>query len=84
MTKINGNKQGIKQTLLERMESMYDMHSAAYEFISAELIASLSEFTGILSREISVFISRDGRVVDVSVGDEPSGVCAWTAWLRSA
>lgn len=69
MTKINGNIQGIKQTLLERMESMYDMHSAAYEFISAELIASLSEFTGILSREISVFISRDGRVVDVSVGD---------------
>ena len=56
MTKINGNIQGIKQTLLERMESMYDMHSAAYEFISAELIASLSEFTGILSREISVFI----------------------------
>ena len=123
MTKINGNIQGIKQTLLERMESMYDMHSAAYEFISAELIASLSEFTGILSREISVFISRDGRVVDVSVGDagkvslpgmrlvrnidrlcgvrcihthpngdgrlsastlEPSEVCVWTAWLRSA
>ncbi len=67
--KINGNTQGIKQTLLERMECMYDMRCAQSEFASDELIHAMSEYTGLIEREISVYIARDGRIVDVSVGD---------------
>ena len=67
--KINGNTHGIKQTLLERMEGMYDMRCVQNEFASDELIHAMSEYTGLIEREISVYIARDGRIVDVSVGD---------------
>lgn len=33
------------------------------------MVAELSQLTGILGREISVYIGRDGRIADVSVGD---------------
>ena len=69
MTKVNGNTEGIKNTLLERMAGIYDMRMAQQEFASHELVAELSELTGILGREISVYIGRDGRVADVSIGD---------------
>ena len=69
MAKVNGNTEGIKNTLLERMAGIYDMRMAQQEFASHELVAELSELTGILRREISVYIGRDGRVADVSIGD---------------
>lgn len=69
MAKVNGNTEGIKNTLLERMAGIYDMRMAQQEFASHELVAELSELTGILGREISVYIGRDGRVADVSIGD---------------
>ena len=51
------------------MAGIYDMRMAQQEFASHELVAELSELTGILGREISVYIGRDGRVADVSIGD---------------
>ena len=69
MAKVNGNTEGIKNTLLERIEGIYDIRMAQQEFASHELVAELAELTGILGREISVYIGRDGRVADVSIGD---------------
>ncbi|MBQ3552811.1 MAG: GTPase HflX [Clostridia bacterium] len=66
---INGNTQGVKTSILERMLTMYDMRCQAYEFITPELVDSLVLYTELLGREISIYISRDGRVVDVSIGD---------------
>ncbi|MBR3299507.1 MAG: GTPase HflX [Clostridia bacterium] len=39
------------------------------EFASIELINALSTLTGEIDREISVYIARNGSIVDVSVGD---------------
>lgn len=69
MGRVNGNIQGIKDTLLERIELLYDMRQGQDEFVSREMVAELSQLTGILDREISVYIGRDGRIADVSVGD---------------
>ena len=69
MGRVNGNIQGIKDTLLERIELLYDMRQGQDEFVSREMVAELSQLTGILGREISVYIGRDGRIADVSVGD---------------
>ena len=69
MGRVNGNIQGIKDTLLERIELLYDMRQGQDEFVSREMLTELSQLTGILGREISVYIGRDGRIADVSVGD---------------
>ena len=68
--KINGNTSGIRQTVLDDMQKMYDLKMTGDEFASVELLSHLARFTGVISREISVYIGRDGRVEDVSVGDD--------------
>ena len=67
--KINGNTVGIRMAVLKSMESLYDLTAPQDEFASWELLSAMAEYTGLLGREISVYIARDGRVVDVSVGD---------------
>lgn len=67
---INGNKEGLKQSILDEMELIYDMHCARDEFVSGALIEAMAGFTAKTGREISVFLSRSGRVLDVSVGSK--------------
>lgn len=67
--KINGNKSGIRDTVLAEMLKIFDVRIPADEFASVELLSVLAKFTGVISREISVYIARDGRIEDVSIGD---------------
>lgn len=67
--KVNGNTEGIRDAVLERIAAVYDITQGQNEYASHELIAELSALTGIIKREISVYIARDGSIVDVSVGD---------------
>lgn len=69
---INGNLDGIRASLLEEMEALYEMELDEDLFAPPELIAALSRFTGLIRREISVYISRDGEVMDVTVGGADS------------
>lgn len=68
MRKLNGNTDGIKSSLLEQIRSLYDVKCEG-EFAPYELLAALADYTGQINREISVYISRDGRIEDVSIGD---------------
>lgn len=69
MKKVNGNLTGIKNTIIERIAAIYDIEMDQSEFASAELIETLSSLTGEIGKEISVYVSRNGSIVDVSVGD---------------
>lgn len=67
--KLNGNLAGIRNTLLDRIRTIYDYKMELDEFVSSDLISLMAECSGEIKREISVYISRDGNVVDVSIGD---------------
>ncbi len=67
--KINGNTTGIKTALLEQTAALYEMRMGQDEFASAELLEAMAAFTGATNRELSVYISRSGAVVDVSAGE---------------
>ncbi|MGI6664698.1 MAG: GTPase HflX [Christensenellaceae bacterium] len=67
---INGNTTGVRQYILEEMEALYEMHCDRNTFISATLIEALAKYTELLGREISVFLSRSGKVMDVSIGEK--------------
>ncbi len=65
---INGNISGIKQYTLDLMEQIYEIQVPRGEFCTQELLNALAEFSSDLSREISVFLGRGGKVLDVSIG----------------
>lgn len=69
MPNINGNTSGIRQTVLDRMSALYEIITEPTQFASTELLFQMAEFTQLIGREISVYIGRDGRVKDVSIGD---------------
>lgn len=66
---VNGNIEGIRGVMLERIASLYDMRCGADVFISREMVELLCECSSAINREISVYIKRSGVVADVSVGD---------------
>lgn len=69
---INGNTDGIRQSILEEMETLFDIECGRDEFISEPLMDALARFSGMLGREVSIFLSRSGKVLDVSVGERDS------------
>ncbi len=66
---INGNTQGIKKYMLAEMEEFYRTDCPRNEFLSAALAGLLAKYTSLLDREISLYLSRGGKVLDVSVGN---------------
>ncbi|KOR24102.1 GTPase HflX [Clostridium sp. L74] len=66
---IYGNIDGIRKTVLEELEEIYETKIEKNDIANEELIDILCKLTEQLNREISVGISRKGNVVAVSVGD---------------
>ena len=68
--KVNGNIQGIRGSVLEELQALYDsdMEILRHTFVSEEVLEVICRITSRINREISVYIARDGMVMDVSVG----------------
>lgn len=69
---IHGNTQGIRDSVLKEMELLYEYKMTAQEFACEQLLFDMARFTQELGKEISVFLSRNGKVMDVSIGDSDS------------
>lgn len=67
---VNGNIEGIRESVLHEMECLYAMDMPQEVFLSNELTEALARFTGIIGREILVYISRSGSIEEVRVGDD--------------
>ena len=67
--KINGNTAGIRATMLEQIQQLYEFQDGQEIFAGREFLEHLAACTGAINREISVYIRRNGTVADVSVGD---------------
>ena len=65
---IYGNKEGIRDSLLAKLETLYDIEIPAEVFAPAELLDVLAVFTCAINREISIYVSRSGEVLDITIG----------------
>ena len=65
---IYGNKEGIRDSMLAQMEALYDLELGGDVFAPAELLDVLAAFTCAVNREISVYISRSGAILDITIG----------------
>ena len=69
---VHGNVTGLRDALVARLAELYDAEIEPDEFIPREMMKTLAALTGEMNREIAVYITRDGAVLDVSVGDDRS------------
>ena len=67
---VHGNVTGVRDTLIEALGQLYDYEVDEDTFLPRELMQVLARFTGVLNRDIAVYITRDGEVVDVSIGTD--------------
>lgn len=66
---IHGNIEGIRASLLSEMEALYSVEIENDAFAPLDVLTTLAKFSAACKREISIYISRSGEVLDVSVGN---------------
>lgn len=69
---IHGNVEGVRDTILKRLDEIYDIKGEKDTIVSEEIINVIVDVTNIISREISVAIDRRGTVVSIAIGDSSS------------
>ena len=65
---IHGNIAGLRDSTLAALEALYGYE--AESFLPRELMQVLARLSGMINRELALYITRDGEVVDVSVGTD--------------
>lgn len=66
---ILGAIEGIRKTILNKLESIYDYRVDKEALADSEIIRLICEVTEEVNKEISVAIDRKGKVVNVALGD---------------
>ncbi|MBR2718830.1 MAG: GTPase HflX, partial [Clostridia bacterium] len=67
---VHGNLTGLRDSLIAQLSQLYLYEVDEDVFLPRELMQLLAKFTQIMNREIALYITRDGEVVDVSVGTD--------------
>jgi GTP-binding protein HflX len=65
---IRGNTEGIRESALNELERLFDMEFERDEFLPDRLLSLLVRHTDALNRELRVYMSRGGEVLEISVG----------------
>ena len=66
---VVGELDNIKKGIIQELDSLYDYEVPASQLVTAELAEKMLAITGQLGREVAVYISRQGKIMQVSVGD---------------
>ncbi|WP_297966082.1 GTPase HflX [uncultured Anaerovibrio sp.] len=67
---VNGKLDNIRAGVIQELEALYELEIPQGQIITREAAEKMLELTGILGREVAVYINRKGAVVQVSVGDD--------------
>ena len=67
---VEGNTEGVRDAMLARLDSLYGYELGQEEFLPRELMKLLAECSCSLNREIAVYITRDGEIVNVAIGTD--------------
>ena len=67
---VNGNTDGVREAMLARLDALYSCELEEDEFLPRELMKLLAECSCALNREIAVYITRYGEIVNVAIGTD--------------
>ena len=65
---IHGNVAGIRESALAELEKLYEMEFERDQFLPDRLLSLLVRHTMALGRELMVYMTREGSVLEVAVG----------------
>ena len=65
---IHGNLTGIRESTLNELEKLYDAEFGRTDFLPDRLLNILVRYTDLLNREMLVYLSRDGEVLEIAIG----------------
>ncbi len=69
---IRGNIEGVKNAHIKLLEELYNINTDKNSIVDREIVNIISSITEFINREISVYINRRGKVIDVAIGDSSS------------
>ncbi len=65
---IHGNVTGIRESVLADLERLYEMEFERDQFLPDRLLQLLVRHTMALSRELMVYMTREGSILEIAVG----------------
>jgi GTP-binding protein HflX len=69
---VKGNTEGIRASLLAEIEKLGEMEIERDEFAPEALLRALAACSARINREISLYLTREGDVVDITIGSDRS------------
>ena len=66
---VNGDLANIKTYVLEKLKGLYDLRVPIGQLSTRELNENMLDITADTDREVAVYLNRQGKVVQVSLGD---------------
>lgn len=66
---VKGNTEGLSRAITAKLEELEKITVDRGEFASEELLAAMADITGRTGKEVSVYISRQGDVESVAIGE---------------
>ena len=68
--KVHGNLDGIRDSMIANLRQLYQYIVEEDSYLPHELCQFLCKVSCAMNREIAIYITRDGEIVDVSVGTD--------------
>lgn len=68
---VDGNINGVKDSVLQELDNLIQTYERT-TFIDKVVLDTIAKYTTMLNREISVYISRSGVLLNVAIGDYQS------------
>ncbi len=65
---IHGNTQGIRDSVLNDLEKLYDIEFERDMFLPDRLLSLLIRFTDMINRELMVYMTREGTIIEIAIG----------------
>ena len=66
---VRGNLEGIKKIYIEALDRLLEKEMDKNYIIDLDVMKEISRISSEMNREISIYVNRRGKVVDVAVGD---------------
>lgn len=72
MSEIYGSLKGIRNSVIEELKTFYELRLEDGQLLTTELAVRMADVSEYLNREVSVYVSRNGQVLAVAVGNDQS------------
>lgn len=69
-TQVNGNIEGVRDAMLAKLDSLYTYELKNGIYLPRDLMKLLAECSCAMNREIAVYLTRDGEIVNVAIGTD--------------